>query len=55
VDNFSKIPLELTASHFTKTTVVIPDTLLADVRKIAATNKTTLRALVQEKGTYLAA
>ena len=35
------------ASHM-KTTVHIPDALLADVRKIAARNKTTLRALVQE-------
>ncbi len=31
-----------------KTTVQIPDALLADVQKIAAKNKTTFRALVQE-------
>lgn len=36
------------ASHIMKTTVVIPDALLADVQKIAAENKTTFRALVQE-------
>jgi hypothetical protein len=36
------------ASHIMKTTVVIPDALLADVQKIAAKNKTTFRALVQE-------
>ena len=31
-----------------KTAVVIPDALLADIQKIAAKNKTTFRALVQE-------
>jgi hypothetical protein len=31
-----------------KATVVIPDSLLADIQKIAAKNKTTFRALVQE-------
>jgi uncharacterized protein YacL len=35
------------AGHM-KTTVVIPDALLADIQKIAAKNKTTFRALVQE-------
>jgi Arc/MetJ family transcription regulator len=35
------------ASHM-KTTVQISDALLAEVQKIAAKNKTTLRALVQE-------
>jgi metal-responsive CopG/Arc/MetJ family transcriptional regulator len=35
------------ASHM-KTTVQIPDALLAEVQRIAAKNKTTLRALVQE-------
>jgi uncharacterized protein YacL len=35
------------ASHM-KTTVVIPDALLAEVQKIATKNKTTLRALMQE-------
>ena len=35
------------ASHM-KTTVVIPDALLAEIQKIATKNKTTLRALMQE-------
>jgi hypothetical protein len=35
------------ASHM-KTTVQIPDALLADVQKIAQKNNTTFRALVQE-------
>jgi hypothetical protein len=35
------------ASHM-KTTVQIPDALLAEIQKIAAKNKTTLRALMQE-------
>ena len=35
------------ASHM-KTTVQIPDALLADVQKIAYKNKTSFRALVQE-------
>jgi predicted DNA-binding ribbon-helix-helix protein len=37
----------LTASHM-KTTVQISDALLADIRKIAAKRKTTLKALVNE-------
>jgi uncharacterized protein YacL len=36
------------ASHIMKTTVVIPDALLAEIQKIATKNKTTLRALMQE-------
>ena len=39
---------KLTARHIMKTTVVIPVALLADVQKIAAKNKNTFRALVQE-------
>jgi hypothetical protein len=35
------------ASHM-KTTVQIPDALLAEIQQIAAKNKTTLRALMQE-------
>ena len=36
------------ASHIMKTTVQIPDALLAEIQKIAVKNKTTLRALMQE-------
>lgn len=40
------------ASHM-KTTVQIPDALLAEIQEIAAKNKTTLRALMQEGLMYV--